>query len=258
MKTIAIANRKGGVGKTTTALNLAAGLKGRGYRVLSVDLDSQKNLSQSLGHEEAAQTIAGVLYGEIPAHEAIVETGIGDLIPGSQHLSGADMTITETGKEYRLKEALEPLQDQYDFAVIDCPPALTVLTINALTASDYVIIPALEDVYSVNAIKDLYKVIQTVRKYCNRSLQIAGVLLVKHGNTKAARKAAEWISELAQAIGSKTFQTVIRESVVVREAQALNEDLLSYAPKSKPAQDYEAFAGELLEDLKMKPEKGIV
>ena len=148
-KTLAIINQKGGVGKSTTAEALAAGLFLKGYSVLSIGLDAQSNMTYTAGAKTDGATALGVLTGEIPAKDAIQHTESGDIIPASKALAGADAFIAEAGKEYRLREALEPIRGEYDFIIVDTPPALGILTINALTACDSVIIPAQADIYSL-------------------------------------------------------------------------------------------------------------
>lgn len=254
MKTIAIANRKGGVGKSTTAAALMGGLTMRGYRVLGIDLDAQRNLS-STTRGRGDKTVLGVLTGEITAAEAINHTKLGDVIPASRSLSGADTILTETGKEYRLREALATVADNYDYCIIDCPPALGILTVNALTAADSVIIPAQADLYSLEGIEDLYEAIQPVRKYCNPKLTIMGVLLTRYnGRSNLTQDATTLAERLAAKIGTTLFNTRIREGVAVKEAQITQENLFTYAPKSNVTGDYNAFIEEVLEREKQEQE----
>lgn len=245
MQTISIVNRKGGVGKTATAHALGAGLSLKGYRVLFIDLDSQCNLSFDLGAKTAPLTALEVLTGSAKAEEAIQHTPGGDIIAGSPALAGADMTIEGTGKEYRLKEALEPLQ--YDFIIIDTPPALGVLTINALTASDRAIIPAQAEVYSLQGIGLLYEAIQAVKKYTNKSLTVEGVLITRYnGRAILSKDMKSNLEEIAQSLNTKVFQTPIRECISIKEAQAMQTDIFSYAPRSNASADYKALVEEIL------------
>ena len=245
MQTISIVNRKGGVGKTATAHALGAGLSLKGYRVLFIDLDSQCNLSFDLGAKTAPLTALEVLTGSAKAEEAIQHTPGGDIIAGSPALAGADMTIEGTGKEYRLKEALEPLQ--YDFIIIDTPPALGVLTINALTASDRAIIPAQAEVYSLQGIGLLYEAIQAVKKYTNKSLIVEGVLITRYnGRAILSKDMKSNLEEIAQSLNTKVFQTPIRECISIKEAQAMQTDIFSYAPRSNASADYKALVEEIL------------
>ena len=246
---IAISNQKGGVGKSTTANALGAGLFHRGYKVLYVDMDAQGNLSYSMGATGKALTSLEVLTGTATAKEAILQTPQGDLIPASPALASADALITETGKEYRLKEALEPVSGDYDYIVIDCPPALGILTINALTACNSVIVPVQADAYSLQGIGQLAQTIQTVRKYCNRDLSIKGILATRYkGRAVLTKDMTELLEETASQLQTKLFKTRIRDAVAIPESQASQQDLFSYAPKSKVAEDYGAFVEEVLEE----------
>jgi len=154
-KIVAIINQKGGVGKSTTAEALLAGLSLKGYKTLAIDLDAQGNLTYSTGATTEGATALGILTGEVKAKEAIQQTKSGDIIASNKALAGADAFISDTGKEYRLKEALETISGDYDYIIIDTPPALGILTINALTACDSVIIPAQADIYSIQGIEQL-------------------------------------------------------------------------------------------------------
>ena len=173
---ISIINQKGGVGKSTTAEALLAGLTLKGYKTLAVDLDAQGNLTYATGANSQGATSLGVLTREVDAGDAIQHTPSGDIIPSNKALAGADAFITDTGKEYRLKEALESVASEYDYIIIDTPPALSILTINALTASNSLIIPAQADIYSLQGIEQLAETIQPVKRYCNPTLSIEGII----------------------------------------------------------------------------------
>lgn len=249
MKTIALANRKGGVAKTTTAAALMAGLTRRGYKVLGVDLDGQRNLSTSTGIEAEGKTVLGVMAGEAEIREAIRQTDRGDILPSNKKLAGADVIFTKTGKEYILKEALDEVAADYDYCIIDCPPALGVLTVNALTAADVVIVPAQADIFSLDGIDDLQDVIKTIRKYCNPDLKIGGILLTRYnGRSVLSRDVAEIAGTMAKRLETRLYNTKIREGIAVKEAQIQRQSIFDYAPKSKVAQDYEEFIEEFLEE----------
>lgn len=245
----AVINQKGGVGKSTTAAALGAGLTLKGYHVLYIDLDAQGNLTFSMGAGASALSALEILTGTASASDAIRHTDMGDIIPASPALAGADNLITATGKEYRLKEALEPILGVYDYIVIDTPPALGILTVNALTACTGAIIPAQADVYSLQGIAMLGQTIDTVRKYCNRDLTVKGILLTRY-NSRAvlSRDMADLIAQTAQQLKSKLYQTKIRECTALKEAQAVQQDIFSYAPRSNAAADYKALVAEILKE----------
>jgi chromosome partitioning protein len=243
----AIINQKGGVGKSTTAHALGMGLLRRGFRVLFVDLDSQSNLSFSLRAQQIETGAMDVLSNDVPIREAIYKTGKIHVLAASIGLSLAEQSITEVGKEYRLKEALDEVWSDYDYVVIDTPPALGILTVNALSACTSIIIPAQADIYSFQGISQLYKTIQTVKRYCNPSLSVKGILLTRFsGRAILSRDVANMLSDTARRINTKLFATAIRETVTVKEAQANQMDIYDYSPKSSASMDYEAFIEELL------------
>ena len=247
-QTIAIANQKGGVGKSTTALALGAGYILKGYKVLYIDLDPQGNLSYTLGGKTSDYSILEVLNNQGTALQALQRTqGGGDLIPSSPSLSGSDIQLSQTGKEYKLSEAIAPIKGRYDYIIIDTPPSLGILTVNALTACTWAIIPAQADTYSLQGIGQLYNTISTVGQYCNPSLIIKGILLTRHNNRIIlSRDMQDMIAEAATQLGTVLFATTIRENVALREAQASRRDIFNYAPKSHAAQDYQALIDELV------------
>lgn len=247
MKTIAIANRKGGVGKSTTAAALTAGLSLKGFRVLAIDLDAQRNLSTTFRERTDSRTVNGVLLREITAADAIRHTASGDIIPASKDLADSDLKITATGKEYRLREALGTISAQYDYCVIDCPPALGILTVNALTAADTVIIPAQADAYSLDGIEDLQDIIKDIKTYCNHNLTVEGILLTRYqGRAVLSRDVTTLAGQLAERLGTRLFDTRIRESITVKEAQISQQSLFEYAPRAQVTEDYRQFIEELL------------
>lgn len=246
MKTVSVINQKGGVGKSTTAEMLISGLSLKGFKVLAIDLDAQGNLSYSLASDSNPPTILEVLTEEISAKDAIKHARA-DIISSNKALAGADAFIADTGKEYRLKEALEKIEKKYDFCIIDTPPALGILTINALTASGSVIIPAQADIYSLQGIENLEETIKAVKKYCNPNLKIEGILLTRYNpRTILSREVSEMAEKLAKKLETKLFKAKIRDAVAVKEAQISQESLFKYAPKSNVTQDYESFINEFL------------
>lgn len=243
--TIAIVNRRGGVGKTATAHAIGAGLSHRGYKTLFVDLDSQCNLTYDLGASAPLGSME-VLSGTATAQEAIQHTDGGDIIPASPSLAVADTTLESTGKEYRLKEALEPLAGQYDYIIIDTPPALGVLTVNALTACDSAIIPAQAEIHSLQGIGLLYETIKAVQKYTNPNLSIKGILITRY-NKRAiiSRDMRDNLEATAKNLGTIVFDTPIRECTAIKEAQAKQTDIFTYAPRSNASQDYTALLNDI-------------
>lgn len=252
MKTVAIINQKGGVGKSTTALALGAGLIRKKKKVLFVDLDAQANLSFALGLETNAlrdHNAMQVLTGECSVGDAIITGKRGDLVPSSPTLSGADQILTAIGKEFRLAEALKEIADRYDWVIVDTPPALGILTINALAACDCCIVPAQADIFSLQGILQLNATIQAVRQYCNPELRIAGLLLTRYnGRAIIGREIAQKLEETAAQIGTRLFKTTIREGTAIKEAQAMQQDIYAYAPRSNVGADYQHFVDEFLKE----------
>ena len=246
-KALAIINQKGGVGKSTTALAIGAGLSLKGYSVLFIDLDAQGNLSYTLGADTKGYNAMGVLERPETAKEEIQHTPQGDIIASSPKLAGADKLLEETGKEYRLKEALESLQGAYDYIIVDTPPALGILTINALTACTGAIIPAQADIYSLQGIGQLNSTIETVKKYCNPSLSIMGIVLTRfNGRSIIRREVAEMLERTAEQLHTKLYTSKIRECTALVEAQATKQNIYSYAPRSNATADYKALVDEIL------------
>lgn len=250
MKTIVLSNQKGGVAKTTTSQALASGLGQRGYRVLAVDLDPQCNLSLGSGADilHMDQTLYDVFKESADLREMIQKTDLGyDLITGGLSLAMADMDFTQTGREYMLREALDDLREEYDFCIIDTPPTLGILTVNALTASDSVVIPLTADLYSIQGLSQLNLLIQRVRKYSNRDLKIEGLLITRHDErTNISKALSDQINQVAEKLSTKVFSQPIRNSVAARESQLMGADLFSEAPKANATQDYNAFIDEIL------------
>ena len=248
---ITLANRRGGAGKTATAHAIGAGLKRMGNRVLFIDLDSQCNLTYDMGVMGNIKGTMELLEGTAGVDEILITDPVqGDILPGTPNLSRADLTITQTGKEYRLKEAIEPLKKKYDYIIIDTPPALGITPINAFTASTDIIIPAQAEVHSIQGIILLNAVIETVKKYTNPTLQVAGILLTRY-NRRAilSQKMAQDLETLAQQMNTRLFKTPIRECIAVKEAQACQQDIFKYARNSNAGKDYMALIKELLDNL---------
>lgn len=251
MKTVVFANQKGGVAKTTSAAALAAGLSERGFRVIVADCDPQCNLCLSSGVDmlTVEKTLYDVFKGAAAVDDVIV-SGLGfDILPGGLALAAADMDFTQAGREYMLSEALEAISDRYDYAVVDTAPMLGILTTNALTAADGVIVPLTADVYALQGLNQLNGLIRNVRKYCNRGLRIYGLLLTKYNDRQNVSKVLrDQVDRAAAQLETKVYKTTIRESVAVREAQLLRCDFLKEAPNANATIDYKSFVAEFLED----------
>lgn len=248
MKVITIANQKGGVGKTTTAQAILDGLAERGARVLGIDLDGQCNLSLACGANTKSKTALGVLTGELDLVDAIQHRGPIDIVPASPKLTNADDLI-ETGEE--LKTALELVKRKYDYCIIDTPPALCKRTLSALIASDYVVIPARADLFSLQGIDELGDTIEGVRTTRNKRLKVAGILLTAYkSRTSLHKEILEPLSQLADDLGTTLFNTTIRDAVAVSEAPFMKTGIFTYAPRANVTNDYRAFIEELLGRLK--------
>ena len=246
---ITITNQKGGIGKSTTAQAIGAGLSSlKGKKVLLIDLDAQENLTLATGAKRGVGNSYDILKGDKKAEEVRQRiTDKMDIIPATIHLSKADIEIADTGKEYKLKEAIASIEGEYDYIIIDTPPALGVLTVNALTVADKVIIPAQADLFSLEAIKQLCGTIEVVRKYTNPKIKVEGVLLTRYSpRSILSQELKDLIENTAKTIQAKVFNKPIREAVAIKEAQATHKDIFTYAPDSKVAGDYKALIEELL------------
>lgn len=246
MITVAFTNEKGGVAKTTTAQNMGADLKRRGYRVLFVDLDAQANLTYAMNAERTAGGSMAMLLGE---PETVQQVSQGDIIAGSKALATADLQLTKIGKEYRLREALAKYADIYDFCIIDTAPALGILTINALTAADTVVVPVRADIFSLTGIDDFAETLTTVKKYCNPALDIAGIVLTQLRRVSLANEIQELLAGYAAQLGTKVFTTAFPSRVAVQEAQATRQSIFEYAPTSGTAQLFTKATQELLDHI---------
>ena len=251
-KVITIANRKGGIGKTTTTASMASYLKKKNFRVLMIDLDSQCNLSSNVNADVKGLTILDVLLRKGRASEAVQSTPICDIIPGSLELNKInDALANKTGREYRLLESLFDIKDDYDYCIIDTPPELALATTNALTASDQLIIPTTAERFSLDGIEQLYNSVKDVWSYTNKDLQIAGILITLYNSRAVLSKAMRNdLEKIAYKIDTKLYRTTIRRGIAIAEAQTKMVDLFTYAKNSDVAKDYAAWVEEYLEDEK--------
>ncbi|MGB4439915.1 MAG: ParA family protein [Sedimentibacter sp.] len=248
-KVISISNQKGGVGKTTTTGAIAAGFKQKGYKVLCVDLDPQSNLSFSSGAEtEDCPTIYEILKGDAKITFSIQKVPSFDIISSNILLSGIELEFTQTGREFLLKETLNSIKEKYDYIFIDTPPALSILTVNAFTASDYIIIPMNADIFSLQGITQLAETIERVKKYCNANLKIEGIVLTKYSKRTILSREIKGTAELiAEQLNTCLFNTTIRSSVAIMEAQTNQQDIYKYSPKNSATLDYMDLVNELIE-----------
>lgn len=253
MITLCFSNQKGGVGKTTTASATAAGLHNRGKRVLMVDLDPQSNLSYASGVDllNLPGTLFDVFNGDATIQDVIQPVKVPglDIVTGGLDLADADIRYsTKMKREDMLSKALESVQDQYDYAVIDVSPSLSLLTINALTAADFVVVPLMADVLSLQGVSHLFDFIGDVRYQCNPDLKMAGILITMYNERTRLSKALEdTIQEAADMMDTKVFSSRIRRSQAVSDAIAVRTDLFEQAPNATATQDYNNFLDELLE-----------
>ena len=244
---IALANQKGGVGKTTTSINLGAALAQDGQRVLLVDIDAQGNATSGSGIDksELALDSYDVIVDGAALRDVIVPTDNYDLLPATIQLSGAEIELaTQKQREYRLQKALMTVSDDYDFILIDNPPALGLLTVNAFTAADAILIPVQTEFYALEGLGQLLNTIELVRKQFNESLDIAGILLAMYdGRTNLAKQVSE---EVRQYFGDKVYHTVVPRSVRLSEAPSYGQAIIDFDPKSIGAQVYTELAQEVL------------
>lgn len=249
---ISISNQKGGVGKTTTTQSLAAGLVDKKKKVLLIDLDPQSNLSSAVGADTQNLTIYEVLNGDVDINKVIQSSNSGDIIPSNLLLTGADIEFFQKMKrEELLKNALKKIKFLYDYILIDTPPALGILTINAFTASNRVIIPMGAEAFSMQAVAQLNSTITQVREHCNDELKIEGILITLYKARYSLSKGImPAIYEIAKKLDTKVFNSFIRESISIKEAQAQGKNTLHYAPKANAQSDYKKFVSELLKGIK--------
>ena len=247
-KVIAVTNQKGGVGKTSATQGLGVCLRSKGYRVLCIDLDPQGNLSFSVDAEtEEFPTVYDVIKGTTKTLHAIQRTPSFDIIASNILLSGMELEFTQKDREFILRSAIEPALRRYDYILIDTPPALSILTINAFTAADTIVIPMLADIFSLQGIAELHETIIRVKNRYNPGLKIQGIVLNKYNARSILTKDIMATAELvASQMETKIFNKKIRTGCAISEAQAKQLSLLEYAPNSNIVKDYMMLADEIL------------
>lgn len=248
-RVIAVANQKGGVGKTTTSINLAACLGVLGEKVLLIDIDPQGNSTSGVGVDKMMikKTIYNVLVNEEPIEENIIETEYENLyiLPSNIQLAGAEVELVPAiSREHKLKNAIEGIRDKYDFIIIDCPPSLGLLTLNALTAADTVLVPIQCEYYALEGLGQLLSTISLVQKYLNKRIEVEGVLLTMFdARTNLSMQVVE---EVKKHFKSKVYKTIIPRNVRLSEAPSHGKPIISYDSKSKGSEVYMELAKEVL------------
>lgn len=250
-KTIAIANQKGGVGKTTTAVNLAAGLAIRGYKTLLIDLDSQRNSTQTYFEpDQISATLADVLVNQtIPLEEARYATHIEnlDLVPSHIRIAMLDKMVS-LEEQYRLKKSIDSLPDPYEFIILDCPHTLGLTLTQALLAGRYVVVPIAAEYYPLEGVLDLIDTIKAAR-LPNPTLGVLGYLVTRFDQRK--RICGEALSKIQEMFDGEVFDTLIRDNVKLQSAPAMRQSIYEHAPTSYGSQDYETLTDEVLSRLSM-------
>ncbi|MBO5867547.1 MAG: ParA family protein [Oscillospiraceae bacterium] len=244
---VAVVNQKGGVGKTTSAVNITAALVAEGKKVLLCDFDPQANATSGMGVEKrkVKNSVYDVIVNEVPASQAIVSTKFGDVLPSSADLAGAAVELlTLPEPNFRLKNALAEIKDRYDFIFIDCPPSLEMLTLNGLAAADSILVPVQCEYYALEGLSDLMSTLRAVKKRMNPNLEIFGVLLTMFdGRTNFCTQVAQ---EVRRHFPGKVYATVIPRNIRLAEAPSHGLPVNAYDKHSRGAQAYKAVAEEII------------
>lgn len=247
MKTIALVNQKGGVGKTTSVINIGAGLNSLGKRVLLIDLDPQAHLTYSLGIQanELEGAIYELLIGEATIEEILIDRDGVKVIPSTLTLSGAEIELSGLpGREFLLKEVLSKVRG-YDYILIDCPPSLGLLTLNALTTAQEVYIPLQTEFLALQGLSKLLETVEVVKKRLNSNIEITGIIATRFDKRKNLNK--EVVEKLKGYFGNKLFKTLIRDNISIAESPSFGKTIYEYKPRSYGAEDYLNLSKEIIE-----------
>jgi chromosome partitioning protein len=247
MKTISIMNHKGGTGKTTSSINIGAGLAKKGLKVLLLDIDSQANLTEGLGKGDPELSV----YDSIRENKKLPILNVSenlDLVPSSIDLLGAEMEIvSKIGREQILHKLIKPIRTEYDYIIIDCPPSVGLLTVNAMVASDTILLPLQGEYFAYKGVDRLLGIVKEVRDNLNDKLEIGGVFITQINPHRILTKTI--VEKLTEDLQDKVFDTKIRINVALAEAQLQSQTIFDYAPESNGAKDYEMLVEEILNKL---------
>lgn len=247
MQTISIMNHKGGTGKTTSSINIGAGLAKKGFKVLLLDIDSQANLTEGLGIVDPEISV----YDSIRENKNLPILNISenlDLVPSSIDLLGAEMEIvSKIGREQIINKLLKPVRENYDYIIIDCPPSVGLLTVNAMVASDTILLPLQGEYFAYKGVDRLLGIVQEVRDNLNEKLEIGGVFITQINPNRILTKTI--VEKLTEDLKDKVFETKIRINVALAEAQLQGQSIFDYAPDSNGAKDYELLVEEIITKL---------
>ena len=256
-KVVSIANQKGGVGKTTTSINLSTILAKKGKKVLLIDADPQGNASSGVGidREEIEVSVYDALINDVPIDDIVKKTSIKNLniCPSNINLAGAEVELVSMmSREHRLKEKLDEVKDNYDFIIIDCPPSLGLITLNAFTASDSVLIPVQCEYYALEGLGQLLNTISLVKKHLNKDIEIEGALLTMYDiRTNLSNQV---VKEVKKYFNDKVYKNVIPRNVKLSEAPSYGMPISIYDPRSKGAKSYEKFVKEFIKNNEVELE----
>ena len=263
VRTIAISNQKGGVGKTTSSINVAAYMTGMGYKVLLIDLDPQENLSKAWGVEAPTKNVYSLILGDVSCKEAIYslngkltaeQQGILDMLPGSSNFARYEkLRAGEVNAQFDLKKVLASITHAYDYIIMDCPPALGLITVNAFACANYVLVPIEAQLFAMEGMESICDTIKKIQEFINPALAWLGVFFVRHNKRNILNKEVEKFME--EQYAGQLFRTTIRENISLRESPHEGKDIFSYAPNSNGAKDYEALTKEIIEKICHKEKK---